>query len=214
MKKNISHILIVIVLHLIFFIVGGIILFLYKPHEIVLYVNSLHNHWLDIAMYQLTRLPELAYIVFIILLGLFTQRRYFLMNVVLMLLCLIVIVVSKNLLFADAMRPSVYLNNHSISYYHYLPIEIHTSNSFPSGHTTATFCALVMAALISGKAFWQIVFFMLALFSALSRVYFVQHYFLDIYFGALIGFLLALICYYFAVTKFKREYWQKPIIRL
>jgi membrane-associated PAP2 superfamily phosphatase len=53
-------------------------------------------------------------------------------------------------------------------------------NSFPSGHATTVFAIACLCSLIVTNKKWQPVFLVLAIFSALSRLYLGQHFFADI----------------------------------
>lgn len=81
-------------------------------------------------------------------------------------------------------------------------------HSFPSGHTTGAFSFLCLLSCVMPRSYWFIglVFFFVALSVAYARVYLAAHFFVDVYFGSIIGTVLAfvisqLVFYY----KDKRE---------
>ncbi len=76
-------------------------------------------------------------------------------------------------------------------------VELHTgATSFPSGHTTAAFALYGLLAILSGPGvFRAFVFFLTALLVGVSRVYLIQHFWADVYWGGLIGTLLAMGMY-------------------
>lgn len=69
-------------------------------------------------------------------------------------------------------------------------------NSFPSGHTMAAFALYTFLALtLPRKKIGGLVFFFIAAAVALSRIYLAQHFLKDIFFGSILGVLLAVTFY-------------------
>lgn len=65
--------------------------------------------------------------------------------------------------------------------------------STPSGHTTAAFAFFASLAILSKKTYLQFIFFIIALLAGLSRMVLFMHFFYDVYFGAIIGSVSAVI---------------------
>jgi len=65
-------------------------------------------------------------------------------------------------------------------------------NSFPSGHTTTAFALFSMLAFDNRWYRWQVLFFVCAVIVGYSRVYLGQHFFKDIWAGALLGYATSL----------------------
>lgn len=107
----------------------------------------------------------------------------------------------------SAPRPmSVYQNQ---AWVHHLESwDLLHNNSFPSGHTTGAFSFLCLIACVIPRKYWVlgIVFFLLALSVGYARVYLAAHFFVDVYFGSIIGtvfsFMICQLVFYF---KDKRE---------
>ena len=186
---------------------------LFKKSESLLWINAHNNDILDHLMYHITRLPELFLIVFIIVLSAFFERKTFISVVLAMSLCGISIVLFKQIIFADFERPFAWLSQNKINYHQVEGIRLHSNGSFPSGHTMSAFCALALAGFISKNGFVQFFVFILACASAYSRVYVAQHYLVDVYAGALIGYFYALLFYQLFSIKLKTPYWQNSIFR-
>jgi membrane-associated phospholipid phosphatase len=86
------------------------------------------------------------------------------------------------------------------------------TNSFPSGHTMSAFAIFTFLALCStGKKGKGFALFMLAMMVGLSRIYLVQHFFKDVYLGAIIGVSLAFIWYYIARLP-NQPFWDKHLV--
>lgn len=66
------------------------------------------------------------------------------------------------------------------------------NNSFPSGHTTTAFAFFAMLAFVTKNKGLQTLYFLCAVLVGYSRIYLGQHFFKDVYAGAIIGFLTAL----------------------
>ncbi len=187
--------------------------FLYDKNVSLMFINSHHSPDLDLILYHITRLPEVSMIVFVVFLSAFYERRIFLAVVVSMSLCGILILLSKNILFPDHLRPFQWLNSNKIPFHHVEGIRLHSNGSFPSGHSMAAFCSLALAGFISRSGIVQFLLFLLACVSAYSRVYVAQHYLQDIYTGALIGFFLAWILFTCFQVWFKTPYWQRSFLK-
>lgn len=70
--------------------------------------------------------------------------------------------------------------------------------SFPSGHTMAAFALFTFLALCFPRKPWlSLTCFCIALLVGVSRMYLVQHFFEDVYSGALLGLGLGMLAYYF-----------------
>ena len=70
-----------------------------------------------------------------------------------------------------------------------LPITSHSVFSFPSGHTAAAFLLAVLLSKYYPK--YKIVFYSAAILTGFSRIYLGVHYLSDVFFGALIGVIIA-----------------------
>lgn len=93
----------------------------------------------------------------------------------------------KRFVFEDALRPSLYLSEHSL--YIVEGVEIHGNHSFPSGHTTAAFAFFAFASLFLARKN-KVLQFVFALFAGLvgySRMYLSQHFLEDVLAGMLLG---------------------------
>ena len=102
--------------------------------------------------------------------------------------------VSKNFIFANEARPTNAIKE--INLIHTVKgVELHTNNSFPSGHTTTVFCIYILGCLVIGGNTILIIGFLLALLTGYSRIYLAQHFPLDV--GA--GMISAVVSIYLSV---------------
>lgn len=92
-------------------------------------------------------------------------------------------------------------------------VRLHTSNSFPSGHTTAFFAVFFAIAIVltmrsrqsaAVKGLYQALCFLLATLGAWSRIYLSQHFAADVFAGGIIAVLSVCLIYYgFALLQEK-----------
>lgn len=81
--------------------------------------------------------------------------------------------------------------------------------SFPSGHTMAAFALFTFLALCFPRKPWlSLTCFCIALLVGVSRMYLVQHFFEDVYSGALLGLGLGMLAYYF-LNQIEQKLLQK-----
>ena len=91
-------------------------------------------------------------------------------------------------------RSHFWLDSHRI---HFVDgVEIMVAYSFPSGHTTSAFSMFLLFSVFVKNQFLSFVFFVMALMVGYSRMYLGQHFFADVYGGAIIGTSITIIIYY------------------
>lgn len=211
MKKILEHKQVSLICHLLLAIGVLPLVLLFGKNESMLYINSRNSPEADFFFYHVTRLPELAMIVFVVVLGFFQERRLFLAVVVAMSVCGLSILLFKHVLFSDFHRPYFWLSGNHIDFHRVDGIRLHTNGSFPSGHTIAAFSSLGLAGFISRNGILQLLLFILACLSAYSRVYAAQHYLMDVYAGALVGYSVSLFVFTLFQSVFKTPYWKTPV---
>jgi membrane-associated phospholipid phosphatase len=75
-------------------------------------------------------------------------------------------------------------------------VEMLGERSFPSGHATAAFAVFTALALSVENKMAKVLFLVIAINAAFSRMYLSQHWLLDVFAGSLIGVLYALLLYF------------------
>ena len=182
-------------------------LVLISKETTTLLINGIHNQILDIFFLKTTWLGEGFLLFFTILIALLKKIKWVIAFLIGLLIHLIFIQLNKLIFFSDVIRPLAYFQSigkenliHTID-----GLRIFKTTSFPSGHTTgATFAFTFLAFLINNrKISWLLA--ILAICVAISRVYLIQHFFIDVYFGFLFGFLSAVIAVYLT-KKSKHKY--------
>lgn len=177
-------------------------------------INALNHPILDVIMYHLTRLPELALIIFVLTLSFFHQKRMFLSAVIALLLCGITIVVCKHFIFNDFKRPYFWISQQNDIKMHFVNgIKLHSNGSFPSGHTVSAFCSMALVGFMTNKKWVKLLLFILAFAMGYSRVYVLQHYVMDVYAGALVGFAIAFFTTLMINKNLITPQWQNTFLK-
>lgn len=179
-------------LYLLFLVAGGYLLLRYEKGDEILYFNQLHTPTLDFVFTYLTHVAEAPAIIFIVLLVTFYRFGNGLLMGINALLLLLVVSFLKKIVFASQVRPSVFFEGkQQLNFLPGLPV-LH-NNSFPSGHTAGAFAMFFLVSLMLTNKRWSIVCFILALGVGISRVYLLQHFFRDVYFGSLVAVVITSI---------------------
>lgn len=191
-------------------------LYMYPKLELHLLLNSYHSGFLDTFFKYYTVLAEWPLYILALVPLLWKKFKITLFYAICEAVggCLVQLI--KHLFSSD--RPvSVFENSHLV-----LPlvqgVEMHHSNSFPSGHSSTFFmfftcCAIVLAYYYSkdNKPHTlrtrilfnasQVLLLFLAALGAYSRVYLSQHFLSDICVGSIIGFTTPFLMFYFCERK-------------
>lgn len=183
-----------------FWLISASIVLLFTKGEIHLYLNQLHSTFFDVFFKYVTYLGDGILIVAAVLVLGFFKIRYGLFALAGYLGSGIVVQLMKRLLFSGVKRPLGYFDG--IADLYLVPgVDVHSSKSFPSGHTTTAFAFFACLAILSKSKNAQVFLFVIALLTAYSRVYLSQHFLVDILVGSIIGT---------ATTYFLQSYFSSP----
>lgn len=183
-----------------FLVLGILFLSFHSNLEISLFINKLNAPILDFFFKYWTLFGTFALIGPIILLQCFVKYRYAVITAVSSLLGFFMVQIAKRFIWPDAPRPKVIFED--MPDIHYVAgVHLHSSHSFPSGHTTGAFALFIALALLSKRPVWQMLFLITALLVAYSRVYLSQHFPIDVVAGSVIGTVSALLSYHWFINK-------------
>jgi membrane-associated phospholipid phosphatase len=175
----------------IFAIVGALILFLSKKGDILLFMNANIAPFADNFFKNYTLLGLGSLLAIFAVVFLFVRYYYSIMFAASLISAGIIVFISKKLLFRHLARPAGDIDFSTlpnviegINYHHY--------GSFPSGHALTAFACATILALSSRQKGMGYLLAVMAIEVAVSRVYLLQHYFIDVYSGGLIGVAVAL----------------------
>lgn len=171
----------------------GLIIFLYSNKgDILIYINKNHNDILDIFYKFITNLGEGYYFAFIIIIMGLYRVKYFIQGLLLFASSGLIAQLLKQGF--DEPRPISYFGN-SIVLNFVEGVDVYSWNSFPSGHSSSAFTIFLFFSFLIKNQFIKFIFFVIALNVAISRIYLVQHFFIDIYFGSLLGTIVTIFLY-------------------
>ena len=188
------------ILYYLFLAGGGFLLLSYEKGEGVVWLNQLGTDLLDLFFTIWTYLGD--GILFGLLIVFFLLRSYFFLLVTILSVIIQTLFVQglKRILFSDLDRPKLFFENF-MEFRQINGIDIHSYHAFPSGHTATAFSvALILSLFIKNKK-WSLLFFLAAILVGISRIYLLQHFFVDVYFGSFFGVISVIISLYLIRTR-------------
>lgn len=120
----------------------------------------------------------------IVVLVFFLKRHQTLLIIYAIIISTLIAQLSKNVFFKGIPRPPLAFTDHSL-FHSVTGVELHTLNSFPSGHTTTAFTVFLLGTILIHKKWILPVGLCYALLAAYSRVYLAQHFPIDLAGGML-----------------------------
>ncbi len=197
------------------FLIAGLypILFM-KKGDFLLWLNCFHNPTLDFFFKYITYLGDgISYIVIALLLLLFINGRYFLFAIAGYATSGIAAQIIKRI--ADTPRPKLFFGE-SVPLHFVEGVSIFSYNSLPSGHSASAFSLFLLLSIITQNKKLGIFYFFIALMVALSRLYLLQHFVIDIYIGSIIGVVFTIICYFLIIKldhNHSKKWLNQPVIK-
>lgn len=186
--------------YLFFLIFGLVILLSTNKGDVLLLINRNHNQFFDIFYKYFTNLGEGYYFaLIIIIMGLF-RIKYFIQGLLLFIFTGLSAQLLKQIF--DDPRPISYFGK-SVALNLVDGVSVYSWNSFPSGHSTSAFTIFLFFSFLVKNQLIKFIFFIIALNVAISRIYLVQHFFIDVYFGSILGTILTIILYNYLDTNKK-----------
>lgn len=172
-----------------------------------LLLNSWHHPLLDYFFYYVTPLGHgVAYILLLatLLVG-GSNNKTLLIGASSFVAMSAVVQGMKRLLFFDQLRPVALISTDT--FLHLVEgVTPQTHLSFPSGHAGTIFTAICVMHFVAPKkpAWLSLLLLFIAIAVAYSRVYLCQHFYIDVYIGAIIGISSTTIVYALL------QYWRGP----
>lgn len=169
--------------------------------QFVLLVNQNYSALADTFFYYLTYLGSgVAFIIVALYLMIFKDFRSGYYAIATFAVSSLIAQLLKRLVFDDRLRPSAYFKD--MEGLHFVDgLTLYGMNSFPSGHTTTAFAMCLLLTIILRKNGLGFVFILLAGLIGFSRIYLFQHFFIDVFAGAIIGVITAFVLGYLVLEK-------------
>jgi membrane-associated phospholipid phosphatase len=176
-------------------LIVGILQFTYTQEQLMQWVNIRNTPAADLLFPYITYLGDGAFFVFVCLIVLVYNRRIGLMTLASFALSSLASLFLKTIAFPNSPRPLLYFEHSTYQYHIIKGLEIHSYNSFPSGHTTTAFALFSLFTFLDERKSRSLFFLLLAFLTGYSRVYLFQHFVEDAYAGSLIGTISSIIVY-------------------
>lgn len=183
---------------LLFFLAGGILISSSDKSALHSFFNQMVSNQLNNFFIYITYLGDGWLIATGLCILLFQNIRLFLTCGLSYALSSGVAQLLKNYFFKGELRPKPFFEQYhqEIKLQLIQGVEIFGENSFPSGHTTAAFSFFICLGIISNNNIIKAILLSAAIAVGFSRIYLSQHFFEDVYAGAMIGVICALIFSY------------------
>lgn len=179
---------------------------------VVLAVNSMRTSLFDTIFSKASALGNAITIVFAVILVLKFRFKWMAIFLLAFAFQIILVLLFKKGIYAGELRPYLYFKSVGLGDLLNLVegVKIRYVNTFPSGHTATIFYLTSFFALLSRNSTASWVLVTLGLIVGFSRIYLVQHFYVDVYFGMLFG-ILSTILAYLIVRKYPRKWYSNQI---
>ena len=177
-----------------------------------MFFNGLRNPVLDTFFIRASSLGNAIIVPFVLILVLRFRFKWLAIFVLGFLIQVVLVLLFKKGFYAGELRPYLYFYRSGMADLLNLVdgVKIRYVNTFPSGHTATIFFLVSFFALLSRNktASWVLLFLGLAV--GLSRIYLVQHFYVDVYFGILFG-TFSSISAYLLIRRYPKTWHAKQL---
>ena len=187
--------------YIIFLVIYATAILLFDKETIHLFINGFNNEFFDLFFKYATCLGDGVIVLISVLVLLFISKRMALLVALSGITSGLVVQFLKLIFFNAIARPHAFFEELGIHLHYVEGVEMHSFDSFPSGHAAAISALITSLVLIQKTKKFDVFFIVLALTIAFSRVYLSQHFLIDIFFGSIIGVSIALITYLFIYSS-------------
>jgi len=181
--------------YLLFLIVGIGYYFSHDHGDFVLLLNKNRIALLDFSMPWITHLGDGLFFALVTLIFVLYRWRVGMVVLALGLTQLITSYLLKRQVFRGTPRPKTFFAELEVPLSFIEGVKVHSYNSFPSGHTMTAFAIFFFLSCYFQRRLFSVLFFTLALAVAISRVYLLQHFLIDVCVGSIVGIILGFIAY-------------------
>lgn len=179
---------------------GGLVA-LTNHGDVVLWINARHTVPADFFFKYWTYLGDGLLLAIVALYFLFTQlfRFYFILMAI--VLQTLFVHIFKQWLCAGIPRPKVFFGEITDQLHFVEGVTVRSYDSFPSGHTASAFTLAFFLMWVVRSAWLRVVLLFAAILVGISRIYILQHFARDVFFGSVFG-ILAVILAWLALKKY------------
>lgn len=184
----------------VFVIVLGSLIIWNEKADLHLWFNAVHTPFFDMFFRYYTLVGE--WVPFVVVAGLlFYRYRAALLVLSAQVIAGLTTQVFKRIF--DMPRPKRFFAEHfpDIDLPQVLGVHMHSSHSFPSGHTTSAFALFLALAFLTKRKELHFLYFLLAALVGYSRIYLSQHFASDVLAGSFIGVVMTIVTLYIVDKK-------------
>jgi membrane-associated phospholipid phosphatase len=194
MKKISRRIMPFLLTSMTIIVIATILILMWEKKSFHLEINKTYTPFQDFVFKYGTNIGDGLFLIIILLLLLFFfNYRKIAIGFTSFLLTSLFCRILKTIVFPDLQRPSGLFGSNEL---HFVEgVTVHTSHSFPSGHTATAFAVFIFMAYVFKKRYLQVLFAFTACFVGYSRVYLSQHFLIDTIGGAITGIVSFYIAY-------------------
>lgn len=177
--------------------------------DVVLAINKYHSPILDVFFRKISSLGNTLSVFLFLAIVLRFKLKFLYFFVLAFLIESAIVIVCKQLIFNGAPRPYLFFEAKDLlSQINFVDgVSVNKRNSFPSGHTAYSFLIATYFALKVKKLLPAIGFCLMATLVGVSRMYLVQHFFVDVFTGAIVGILSAYLAIIIVKSSRKRTWY-------
>jgi membrane-associated phospholipid phosphatase len=184
---------------------------LVQSYAFNIWLNQFHSPFTDAAMWGITYLGDgIVYLIIVLALLLLRRHKWVVAIAMLAVIQTAICQILKNLVFGGMPRPSKVIPEDIWATLHTVKgVTIHGFNTFPSGHTMTAFALawfLILHIKLSPVA--RVGLLLLAALVGISRIYLLQHFYIDVVFGAVLGIYSAKLTQWVFYKFSLRQGWQ------
>ncbi|MDR1738361.1 MAG: phosphatase PAP2 family protein [Candidatus Symbiothrix sp.] len=185
-------------------LIEGSALLLSNKANVTLWVNTHWSSFIDESVLDVNAIGSTFFsIVVVVFLWIEQGFRPALKATVCFMAVMLITQFTKHILFPGSIRPTLYFEEGTLRL---LGVKQLTTESFPSGHTAASFAIATFFALTGTNKKLHWVFALLAFAVSYGRLYMSQHFITDVFAGMLIGVIVTSLIYIYYPEK-----WDQPV---
>ena len=193
-----------------------VILFKFSKTDGTLWANQYWSPFQDVLYKYITYLGDFGMASIVVIVLLFWKFKYSVIAIISFGVTAGITQFLKRIIYPDLHRPSIKMwDEMQAGLLHLVDgVEQLLGNTFPSGHTTSAFSIFCLLALLSKKKWLGVICVAFAFLIGYSRVYLCQHFFEDVFVGALIGGTGSLLIYSYFENKTFGNWGEKSLLNL
>lgn len=197
--------------YFLFLVVLSVLIIMNEKAELHLWFNSVHTPFADVFFRYYTQVGE--WVPFVVVAGLlFYRYRAALLVMASQVVAGLVTQVFKRIFDID--RPKRFFLEFfpDVQLQEVVGVHMHSSHSFPSGHTTSAFAFFLSLAFLTKRKELHCLYCLLAILVGYSRIYLSQHFATDVLAGSVIGVVMTVVCLYF-IDRQSPSWYEKSLRR-